>query len=55
MKIWKCLKKVIKLVDVGAPNLCGHLKDGGLEACDRVCGKTLGREVKELLGSHIMK
>ena len=30
-------EKVIELVDVGAPNLCGHFNDGILKACDEVC------------------
>ena len=29
---------MIELVDVEAPNLWGHFKDGVLEACDDVCG-----------------
>ena len=29
---------VIKLVDVGAPNLWGHFRDGVLKAYDEVCG-----------------
>ena len=37
---------VIKLVDVGAPNLCGHFKDGVLMLCDEVCGKKRGRRCK---------
>ena len=38
MKIWKQFEeKVIKLVDVGVPNLWGHLEDGVLKACDEVC------------------
>ena len=38
--IWKRLEeKVIKLVNVGLSNLCGHFKDGVLKACDEVCGK----------------
>ena len=32
-------EKVTELVDVGAPNLWGHFKDGILRACDEVCGK----------------
>ena len=32
--------KVIELVDVGAPNLQAHLKDGVLKVCNEVCGKT---------------
>ena len=32
-------EKEIKLVDVGAPNLWGHIKDGIIKACDEVCGK----------------
>ena len=31
-------EKVIKLVDVVAPNLWGHFKDGVLKACDEVSG-----------------
>ena len=39
-------ERVIKLVDVGAPNLCRHFKDGVLEACDEVCGKKTKRRSK---------
>ena len=39
-------EKVTKLVDVGAPNLCGYFKDGVLEACHDVCGKKRGRRSK---------
>ena len=38
--------KVIKLVDVGAPNLWEHFMDGVLRACDEVCGKKGGRRSK---------
>ena len=40
------LKKVIELVDVGAPNLWGHFKDGVINACDGVCLKKRGRRSK---------
>ena len=30
-------EKVMTLVDVGVPNLCGHFKDGILKACGEVC------------------
>ena len=43
-------EKVIKLVDIRAPNLCGHFKNGILQACDEVCGKKRGWEVKEIHG-----
>ena len=36
-------KKLIKLVDIGVPNLWGHLKGGALKPCDEVCGKKRGR------------
>ena len=39
-------EKGTKLVDVGAPNLWGHFKDGVLKACDVVCGKKRGRRNK---------
>ena len=39
-------EKVIKLVDVGSPNLWGHFKDGVLMACDDMCGKKRGRRSK---------
>ena len=39
-------EKVSKLVEVGVDNLWGHFKDGVLEACDEVCGKTRGRRSK---------
>ena len=35
-------ENVIELVDVGAPILWRHFKDGVLEACDEVCGKKMG-------------
>ena len=38
--------EVIKLVDFEAPDLCGHLNDGVLEACDEVCVKKRGRRSK---------
>ena len=34
------------VVDVGAPNLWGHIKNGVLKACDEVCGKKMGRRCK---------
>ena len=39
-------EKVIRLVDVGAPNLWGHFRDGVLKAYDEVCGKKKGRKIK---------
>ena len=39
-------EKVNKLVDVGAPNMWGHFKDGGLKSCDEVRGKKMGRRSK---------
>ena len=32
-------EKLFELVDVEAPNLWGHAKDGVLKTCDKVCGK----------------
>ena len=32
------------------PNLWGHFKDAVLEACDEMCGKMSGWEVKEIHG-----
>ena len=47
LKIWRQFEeKLIIIVDVGAPNLWGHLKDGVLEACVVVCGKKRGRRSK---------
>ena len=42
-------EKVTELVDVGAPNLWGHFKDGVLKACDEVCGRRRGRRSKEII------
>ena len=42
-------KEVTKFVDLVALNLWGHFKDGVLEACDEVCGKKGGGDVKEIL------
>ena len=39
-------ERVIKLVDVGAPDLWGHFMDGVSKACDEVCGKKRGRRSK---------
>ena len=39
-------EKVTELVDVGAQNLWGHVKNGGLKACDEVCEKKRGRRSK---------
>ena len=41
--------KVIALVDVGATNLWGCLKDGILKACHEVCGKKRGRSKGDTL------
>ena len=47
LKIRKRLEeKVIELVDIVAPNLLGHFKDGILKACDEECGKKRGRRSK---------
>ena len=44
LKIWKRFEeKVIKLVDVGMPNIWGHFKDGIIKACNEVCGRKLRR------------
>ena len=48
-------EKVIKLVDVGAPNLRGHFKDGVLKVCDEVGGKKRGGEVKEIYGGGMKR
>ena len=32
-------EKITELVDVGALNLWGNIKEGILKACDEVCGK----------------
>ena len=39
-------EKVIKIVDVGVPNLWGQFKDVVQKACDEVCGKKSGRRSK---------
>ena len=46
-------EKVTELVDVGAPDLWGHFKDGVLKAYDDVGGKKRGRDVKEIHGGGI--
>ena len=38
----KIIRKVTKLVDVQASNLCGHFKDGIIKAYDEVCEKKRG-------------
>ena len=40
-------EKVVKLVDVGTPNLWGYVWDRLLKGCDEVCGKKRGRRSKE--------
>ena len=37
-------EKYIKFVDVGAPNLWRHLKDGVIKACDKVYGMEKGED-----------
>ena len=37
-------EKVIELVDVGVPNLCGHFDDADFMTCDLVCGKKRDRK-----------
>ena len=44
------MRKKIKLLDLGAPNLSGHFKDGVIKACDEVRGKRRGGEEKVLDG-----
>ena len=39
-------EKVVKLVDIEAPNLWCNFMDGNLKACDEVCGKKRGRRSK---------
>ena len=48
-------ENLTKLVDVGAPNLWGHFKDGVLKACDEVCGKTRGGDAKEIHGGGMKR
>ena len=43
-------ERVIDLVDVGATNLWGQIRDGILMACDEACWKKRGGEVKEIHG-----
>ena len=44
-------EKVAKLVNIGATNLWGHLRDWVLRACDELCGKKRGGgDVKEICG-----
>ena len=55
-------EKVIELIDTGAPNLWGHMKDEVLDvfdevlnAFDEVCGRRGGGEVKEILGGGMKR
>ena len=41
------VKKVVELVDIGEPNLCGQFKDAILRACDRVNGKKKSRSKRD--------
>ena len=36
-------KRVVELVDTGSTNLWGSYKNGVLQACEELCGKTKGR------------
>ena len=38
-------EKVIEFVDIGAPNVWGHFKDGIVKTCDELCEKR-GRRSK---------
>ena len=56
MKIRKRFEeKVAELVDVGAPNLWGHFKDGVLEACERCVGCRGRGGVKEVHGGGMKR
>ena len=48
-------EEVMKLFDVGAPNLWGHFKDRVLEECDEMCGKKRGGEVKDVHCGGMMR
>ena len=48
-------EKVIEMVDVGGPNLCGHLKDGFPKACDEVCGRSKKMRLFHGREMHIMR
>ena len=39
--------RLTELVGVGAPNLCGHIEEGVLEASDEVCGRKRGLKKKQ--------
>ena len=50
MKIRKRFEeKVIKLVDVGAPKLWGHIKDWSYRHVMRYVGRRLSGDVKEIV------
>ena len=50
VKIRKQFKeKVIKLADVGAPNLWGHFNDEVLKACHEVCWRKRGEKKKRYM------
>ena len=53
MKLFE--EKIIELVDAGVQNLWGHFKAGVIKACDEVCGKKRGMEVKEKIGSGMKR
>ena len=58
MKIRKRFEeKVTELVDVGAPHLWGHYKNGVLKACDEVCWNKRGggRKRDTWLGNEEVK
>ena len=44
--------KVIKLIDIGDPKMCGHVNGKILKECDEVCGKKRVEEAKEKYGAE---
>ena len=62
IRLLKCVKiskrfeeKVIKLVDVGVPNLWGHCKDAFLDHVMRCVGRRVGGEVKQMHGGEMLR
>ena len=63
-RVWKLKEKEVKeefeqrvvgLVDTEAVDLWGSYENGVLKACDKLCGKTKGREIRETHGGGMSK
>ena len=48
-------ERVVELVDTDSMDLWGSYKNGVLQACDELCGKTKGKEIGDTHGGGTNK